>query len=77
MLTYNNDASATESELDDEEAEFIGLVNKVPLSFNMYRDYLLWQTKHKVSVEKVKTGWKELVEPAEQVELGLDDLLGS
>jgi len=42
MMTYNNDASATESELDDEEAEFIGLINKVPLNFNMYRDYLIW-----------------------------------
>jgi hypothetical protein len=42
MMTYEN-GSATESELDEEEAECLKLVKKVQLGMNQFRDYLIWQ----------------------------------
>jgi len=61
----------------------LGLIKKVKLNLNKYRDYLLWQIENKVTVERVKTGWKsppnvELPTTKEPVpvNLGLEDLLG-
>lgn len=52
MSTYHNqndDASQTESELDDEQAECLGLVKQVPpLKMSTYREYLFWQAQNKV-----------------------------
>ena len=44
MSTYQNgdDASQTESELDDEQAECLNLVKQVPLKISTFREYLFW-----------------------------------
>lgn len=75
-MTYEN-GSATESELDEEEAECLKLVKKVQLSMNQFRDYLIWQNQNKISIERKKSGWK--VEPQTEhnlAQIGLADLLG-
>lgn len=55
MHTYNNDdddASKTESEMDDEQAECLSLMRRVqPLKLSTYRDYLFWQSRNKVLCE--------------------------
>jgi hypothetical protein len=50
MSTYQNgdDASQTESELDDEQAECLNLVKQVPLKISTFREYLFWQAQNKV-----------------------------
>ena len=69
MQTYNNcdDASQTESELDDDDAERVNLLKKVPLQMSTFREYLIWQTKHKVKDEKVKTGFVDQLQESAEV----------
>ena len=59
MQTFNHQdsASQTESELEDDEAQTLGLLKKVELPMQTFREYLKWQLTHKVKVEKIKTGF--------------------
>ena len=61
MMTYNNsESSQTESELEDDEAAALGLLRKVKLNMQLYREYLEWTQQNSVQVEKVRTGFIEL-----------------
>ena len=68
MQTFNHQdsASETESELEDDEAQTLGLLKKVELPMQTFREYLKWQLKNKVKVEKIQTGF---VEVSQNVEL--------
>ena len=70
MMTFQNEESSqTESEMDDEQAECVDLLKQVNLGFSLYRDYLIWQTHHKVQASVFN-------QESEQKEIGLEDLLG-
>lgn len=69
MTFQNEESSQTESEMDDEQAECVDLLKQVNLGFSLYRDYLFWQTHHKVQASVFN-------QESEQKEIGLEDLLG-
>ena len=67
MQTFNHQdsASETESELEDDEAQTLGLLKKVELPMQTFREYLKWQLKNKVKVEKIQTGFVEVPQNVE------------
>jgi len=85
MSTYQNgdDASQTESELDDEQAECLNLVKQVPLKISTFREYLFWQAQNKVvdgteaeAQEAPQANTQvESEEPSGEQQVTLDDLL--
>lgn len=85
MSTYQNgdDASQTESELDDEQAECLSLVKQVPLKISTFREYLFWQAQNKVvdgteaeAQEAPQANTQvESEEPSGEQQVTLDDLL--